>query len=172
MRFLSKKCIWLFLIVVVSTMIVFLHNTNSGKILKSNQLNILTTSPQVDNLDKVDNTIFNLRYENKVWTFKATDFKLDSNVFSIDARINNLGRNGTRADKIKLISKLININIDPEIAFNYIYFGFKNKLNKIQKNIEKLPKDAEINIKNNKINIKNEITGIKLIFLLLNPNQI
>ena len=110
MRFLLKKCIWLFLIVVVSTMIVFLHDTNSVKILKSNQLNILTTSTQVDNLDKFDNTIFNLRYENKVWTFKATDFELDSNVFSIDARINNFGRNGTRADKIKLISKLININ--------------------------------------------------------------
>ncbi|MBQ8522229.1 MAG: VanW family protein [Clostridia bacterium] len=111
---------------------------------------------------QVDDTIFNLYYENKVWTFYAKDFEINSNVFSIDARINNWGRNGSRQDKIKLINKLVKINIDPEIAFNYIYFGFNNKLNKIQKNIEKLPKDAEIRIKNNKINIKNEIIGIKL----------
>ncbi len=109
-----------------------------------------------------DHTIFNFRYENKVWTFKASEFDIDSNIFSIDSRINNLGRNGAKQDKIKLINKLIKINIEPEIAFNYIYFGFNNKINKIKKNIEKTPKSAEISIKNNKINIKNEIVGIKL----------
>ena len=162
MRFLSKKCVWLFLIVVLFTTITFLHNSYFDKNINVGRLNVLTASTQIGNLNDIDNTIFNLRYENKVWTFKAKEFELNSNVFSINSRINNLGRNGTRDDKIKLINKLIQINIEPEIAFNYIYLGFNNKLNKIQKNIEKLPKDAEINIKNNKINIKNEITGVKL----------
>ena len=117
-----------------------------------------------DQLDAVskDETIFKLRYQNKVWVFDASEFEIDSNIFSIDARINNLGRNGSRQDKIKLINKLIEINIEPQIAFNYIYFGFNNKINKIKKNIEKIPKDAEISINSGKINIKNEIIGIKL----------
>ena len=158
MRFLSKKCILMFLIIAGLSSIIFLHN-ESHEDLKTNatHLNIVN-----ENENAKDNTIFNLHYENKVWTFYAKDFELNSDIFTIDARINNLGRNGTKQDKIKLINKLIEINIDPEIAFNYIYFGFNNKLNKIQKNIEKMPKDAEIKIKNNKINIKSEITGIKL----------
>ena len=154
MRFLSKKCIWLFLIIVGLSSIIFLHDHSYSSF---NQLNNLSVANYIK-----DDTIFNLRYDNKVWTFFAHDFELNSKVFSIDARINNYNRNGTRQDKIKLINKLIEIKITPEIAFNYIYLGFNNKLNKIQKNIEKLPKDAEIKISNNKINIENEIVGIKL----------
>ncbi|MBQ7798327.1 MAG: VanW family protein [Clostridia bacterium] len=134
--------------------IIFLHDHSYSSF---NQLNNLSVANYIK-----DDTIFNLRYDNKVWTFFAHDFELNSKVFSIDARINNYNRNGTRQDKIKLINKLIEIKITPEIAFNYIYLGFNNKLNKIQKNIEKLPKDAEIKISNNKINIENEIVGIKL----------
>ena len=163
MRFLSKKFVWLFLIIVLSTLIVFLNNVKiDEKLDYMNSIVVSSTSDFVEDEKVVDETIFNLYYENKVWTIYAKDFEIDSNIFSVNARINNLNRNGTRLDKIDIINKLIKINIEPEIAFNYIYLGFNNKLNKIQKNIEKSPKDAEISIKNNKINIKNEITGIKL----------
>ncbi len=155
MRFLSKRVVWLFVVVIAFSAVVFFHNATMCKCEHFN-LSIVNTSAQ-----SKDDTVFNLRYKNKVWTFKASEFELNSKVFSIDERINRFERNGTREDKIKLINKLIEINIAPEIAFNYIYFGFNNKLNKIQKNIEKLPKDAEIKIKNNKINIVNEIIGIK-----------
>ena len=158
MRFLSKKSIWIFVVIALFGLIVFLDGSN---ICKIDCIKCLSVSRDVTQSKDKDDTIFNLCYENKVWIFRASDFELNSNVFTIDARINNLGRTGSRLDKIKLINKLIEINIDPEIAFNYIYFGFNNKLNKIQKNIEKLPKDAEIKINNNKINIKNEIIGIK-----------
>lgn len=124
-----------------------------------------------ENLGK-DETVFNLHYEGKTWTFYAKDFELDSKVFSLDARINNYNRNGTKQDKINLINKLIKINIPPEIAFNYIYLGFNNKINKIQKNIEKPVKNAEIRVKNNKINIKKEIIGIKLNKYLFYDNLI
>ena len=156
MRFLSKKYVWIFLIIASST-IIFLHYNKFQSIKNIQNVNLV-----VDSMYSIDNTIFNLHYHNKTWVFKANEFKLDSNIFSIDARINNLERNGTKEGKMKLINKLIDINIDPEIAFNYIYFGFNNKLNKIQKNIEKLPQNAEISIKDNKINIKKEIIGVKL----------
>lgn len=167
MRFLSKKYVWLFLIVVVSVATIFLNNAKSDYNITNK--NILQVSSDNQSLD---DTIFNLIYQNKVWTFMAKDFDLNSNVFSIDARINNFGRSGTREDKIKLIKKLTEINIAPDITFNYIYFGFNNKLNKIQKNIEKSPKDAEISVKGNKLNIKNEIIGIKLDKYLFYKNLI
>ena len=153
MRFLSKKFILCFLIIVCSATIAFLHNSSNTY----NQYISVATNSTID-----DNTIFNLHYQNKVWTFKASDFELSGDLFSVDERINRYNRNGSKSDKIKLIKKLLKINIKPEVAFNYIYFGFNNKLNKIQKNIEKTPQNAEISIKNNNINIKNEIIGIKL----------
>ncbi len=163
MRFLSNKCIILILMIISAATLSFLYNNN---LIKSNCKNIscigFTKSEEAKAEDEIDNTIFNLHYKNKVWTFYARDFEIDSNVFSINSRINKYNRNGTREDKIKLINKLINININPEIAFNYIYLGFNNKLNKIEKNINKLPQNAEIKIKNNKLNIKKEIVGIKL----------
>lgn len=150
----------MFLIIVGVSSIIFLHNTQfyslSNSLIATSNLNISA------NGNRQDNTVFNLIYENKVWTFYGKDFEINSNIFSLDARINNFNRNGTRQDKIKLINKLIQININPEIAFNYIYLGFSDKISKIQKNIEKSPRDAKISIKNNKINIKDEIIGIKL----------
>ena len=84
---------------------------------------------------ETDDTSFNLYYENKIWRFKASDFDVDSNIFTINARINKFGKNN-RENKVKILNKLIDINILPEIAFNYIYLGFNKKLNNIIKNIE------------------------------------
>jgi len=154
MRFLSKRFVMILLIIATSVATAFV----GGKFEYDSCTHLSINSKQACE----DNTVFNLRYKNKVWTFNASQFEINSSVFTIDARINNLKRNGTKQDKINLINKLIEINIDPEIAFNYIYLGFNNKINKIQKNIEKTPKDAKLSIINNKININNEIVGIKL----------
>ena len=154
MRFLSKGIV-LSLIIVLSVLFMVLNNDILLNAKCKNCMQVSTSSKDIDD------TIFNLSYKNKIWTFKAREFELNSNIFTLDARINNLNRNGTRNDKIKLINKLIKINISPDIAFNYIYLGFNNKLNNIEKNIKQSPKDAELIIKNNKINIKDEIIGIK-----------
>ena len=154
MRFLSKKYIWILLIVLASGATTFLHN-NVGY----NYNNLI----EINSIEKLsDNTTFNLSYENKTWTFYAKEFKMDSNIFSINSRINYLNRNENKNNKINLINKLISIKIEPRIAFNYAYYGFDEKLNKIAKNVEKMPKNAELNINNGKINIKNEIVGIKI----------
>lgn len=110
----------------------------------------------------VDNTIFKLRYDGKVWEYEANDFKLTSNIFTIDARINAYNRSGDRESKITLLNHLINIKISPEISFNYIYHGFNKKIEKIEKNIEKLPKNAKIIIKKTKLDIVPEVVGVKL----------
>lgn len=142
MRFLSKLVIFI---------IVLIASISSA---------YLTNIANVD-ASEIDDTVFEFYYENKSWIFYAKDFELNSNIFTINARINNYNRNKTKQDKIDLLNKLIEINIDPEIAFNYIYLGFSDKINKIEKNINKMAKNAEIIIKNNKINIKNEVIGIK-----------
>ncbi|MFQ6723814.1 MAG: hypothetical protein ACLRFE_00580, partial [Clostridia bacterium] len=49
----------------------------------------------INSITSKDDTVFNIIYENKAWTFYAKDFELDSKVFTLDARINNLKRNGT-----------------------------------------------------------------------------
>ncbi len=113
-------------------------------------------------VESVDDTVFNISYKNKIWTFKGSDFNIDSNIFTIDARINRFGKNLNRQNKVEILNKLIDIKITPEIAFNYIYPGFNIKINNICKNIEKLPQNAKITINKNKINIKNEIIGIKI----------
>lgn len=154
MRFLSKKYIWVLLIVLASCMIVFLHNNIN---CDGNNLVEINLAKTIE-----DDTIFNLSYDNKTWTMHASEFELKSNIFSINSRINNLNKNQNKNNKINLIDKLINIKIEPQIAFNYVYYGFDKKLNKIIKNIEKNPQNAELNINNNKINIKNEIIGIKV----------
>lgn len=113
-------------------------------------------------VESVDDTVFNISYKNKIWTFKGSDFSIDSNIFTIDARINRFGKNLNRQNKVEILNKLIDIKITPEIAFNYIYPGFNIKINNICKNVEKLPQNAKITINKNKINIKNEIIGIKI----------
>lgn len=109
-----------------------------------------------------DDTVFNLCYKNKIWTFKGSDFEMDSNLFTVSARVNRFGKNENRQNKVYLLNKLININIAPEIAFNYIYYGFSNKINNISKNIEKTSQNANLTINKDKINIKSEIVGIKI----------
>lgn len=167
MRFLSKGlCCFLLACVVL---ILFLHadffNNYVSFRLGFGEAKNAGASAVISNVDTneklKDDTVFNLCYDGKVWTFNAKDFILDSKVFSIIGRINGLNRNGSRDDKIRLINKLIKINIAPDVAFNYIYYGFNNKLNKIEKNINKMPQNAEIKIKNGKLNIKNEVVGIK-----------
>ncbi|MBO5949055.1 hypothetical protein J6Q66_09510, partial [bacterium] len=59
-----------------------------------NSIVVSSTSDFVEDEKVVDETIFNLYYENKVWTIYAKDFEIDSNIFSVNARINNLNRNG------------------------------------------------------------------------------
>ena len=113
-------------------------------------------------VEEIDTTRFNLRYGNKIWTFDAQDFEIDANIFTDVARASAFGRNGTRENKIKLMNKLIEINIDYKVAFNYIYNGFDVKINKIKKNIEKLPQNAEISIKGGSINVKGEVVGVKV----------
>ena len=94
---------------MLSTMLVFLHDTKFYKHFNYQQSLSVSADLMDDNDYNTDDTIFNLRYENKVWSFSAKDFQLNSNIFSVDTRINNFGRNGTRDDKIKLINKLIKI---------------------------------------------------------------
>lgn len=154
MRFLSKKYICILLIVLASGAVTFLHNNGGYSYNNLIEINSIENS--------FDNTIFNLNYQNKTWTIYAKEFKIDSNIFSINSRINNLNKNKNKNNKINLINKLINIKIEPKIVFNYIYYGFDEKLNKIAKNIEKTPKNAELYINNGKINIKNETVGIKI----------
>ena len=179
MRFLSRgmNCAILFIVISIISLLIF-NSLNDNKVyfrLMNNpisNINIEHNALSGDFDKEVDNTIFNLCYDNKIWTFYAEDFNINSNVFSVAERINRYGRNGKKADKIKLINKLIKINISPEVAFNYIYYGFNNKINKIEKNINKLPQNAEIKIKNNKLNIKKEIVGIKLNKYLFYENLI
>lgn len=109
-----------------------------------------------------DDTVFNFYYQNKIWTFKGSDFDVDSNIFTIDARINRFGKNLNRDNKVELLNKLIKIKITPEIAINYIYLNFNKKINNIAKNIEKLPQNAKISTNKGGLNIKNEIIGVKI----------
>lgn len=117
---------------------------------------------QANSIEQQDDTIFNLNYGGKVWVFNSSEFEINSNIFTINARVNAFNRNGGRQHKIELLNSLIDINISPEVAFNYIYLGFNEKIEKISKNIEKTSKNAKIIIKNNKINILNEVIGVKL----------
>ena len=109
-----------------------------------------------------DDTVFNLSYKNKIWTFKGSDFNIDSNIFTINARINRFNKNVNRQNKVQILNKLVDIKITPEIAFNYIYLGFNNKINNIAKNIEKNQQNAKLLLNKDEINIKNEIIGIKI----------
>ena len=182
MRFLSKKCLIkisrasiLACIMLAISIVTFLmcanalNKTNSNlneiefsKVNDSN-CNLMRTgcfqthksSPQQAG------TVFNIYYGDKSWVFKAKDFELSSDIFSLDARINNYNRNGTRQEKIELLNKLIDINIEPKIAFNYIYSGFNKKINIIKKNVEKPSKNAEIKLINNNLKIYSEIIGVK-----------
>ena len=170
MRFLSKGVACAIMFVVISIISFLCINITGGNsvnfnLAKNPIANISVTRNKLkadDVLEAVDDTVFNLHYDDKIWTFRAKDFEIDSNVFSIAERINRYSRNGSRANKIQLINKLIDVNMAQDVAFNYVYYGFNKKLNKIEKNINKLPQNAEIIIKNNRINIKNEIIGVKL----------
>ncbi len=147
MRFLSKFILAIIICGISCGIAPFVH---------------IPDSVEASSANVVDDTIFNLCYEGKTWVYRASEFEINSNIFTINARINAFNRNGSREQKIQLLNNLLKINIAPEIAFNYVCLGFNKKIEKISKNIEKTPKNAKILIINNKINILNEIVGIKL----------
>ena len=121
MRFLSKNILLIFLIIATS----FIVAVFSCGIFNQNRQCI--SVPVSNTFNDCDNIIFNFRHNNKIWSFSSDEFDVNSDLFNIDERIKRFNRNGTRQDKIKLINKLIQINIPPDIAFNYIYFGFNRK---------------------------------------------
>ena len=106
MRFLSKKCILILMLALASIGLFVWLERDGAKSVFINNSDVAVVSGDIK---WEDNTVFNLSYENKVWTYTAKDFKINSKIFSIDSRINSYNRNGTKEDKVRLINKLIDI---------------------------------------------------------------
>ena len=91
---------------------------------------------------KEDNTIFELKYDNKIWKFYAKDFCKSNAQFDINYNLNKYKLNNNKKQKIKLINNLLKLKINKKIIINSVFPNFDKKILNIQNNIEKIPKNA------------------------------
>lgn len=114
---------------------------------------------------KEDNTIFELKYDNKIWKFYAKDFCKSNAQFDINYNLNKYKLNNNKKQKIKLINNLLKLKINKKIIINSVFPNFDKKILNIQNNIEKMPKNAYLSY-NRKLKIIKEINGINIDFNL------
>lgn len=123
---------------------------------------------KVENCD-TDDTIFNFKYENKLWQYKVENI-VQSKQFDINYQLNKYNKNN-KEQKIILINYMKKLGFNNEIIIEYLFPNLLNKINKIKLNIEKDVKNAEIiAISLNKVKINKEIIGIKLNYNLFLEN--
>ena len=80
MRCFFKWSIFIILLAVSGVLYNFNVSNRCNLSIGTVNQNLLTKHNDV-----VDDTIFNLHYQNKVWTFNASEFDIDSNIFSINS---------------------------------------------------------------------------------------
>ena len=72
-----------------------------------------------------------------------------SDIFSIDYKLNQYNRFGTKQQRVLLLSHMLSVGIDQQIAVNYIFPNLKNMVDKIAKNIYIKPQNATISTNTN-----------------------
>lgn len=154
-HFFYKITKFLIFLLIIFAIIIFSHT--------SLMINIDTTYALENTIQ--DTTFFDLHYEGKHFNFSASEFKIFSKVFMINEKISKYKRNGSKSDKIQILNRAINLGLDLDIAFNYIFPGLDEKINKIEKWVNTKSTDASVKINkysNNPITINKEIVGITL----------
>jgi len=104
-------------------------------------------------------------YNNKVFTYSLSNNIKHSYQFDINYEINKLKRFSSYEERKSLLSHLIKIGIDSNIAVNYLFPNISKKINLIEKNIFTAPKNAKlkINADSEKVfTISKEVVGKKL----------
>ena len=141
-------------VVILGQFLILDHNTN--KILQDgtviNGYNLSGMSKEEANVilidkfqEKAEDLTLNIKTEDKNWTFTKEDFKVNSDIHPVlEASQNRDLLLGNKEKEIDLLSQFNNLGGSINVAFNYIYVGLDEKLEKIIKEVEIEPVNSEI----------------------------
>ena len=104
-------------------------------------------------------------YQGKIFTYSLEKNIKTSSQFDLNYQINKYNRFGSHDDRIKLLSYMISIGIDKEIALNYLFPNLNKTITKIEKNLHIPAKNANLKINHmgkHVFKITPEIIGIDL----------
>ncbi len=108
---------------------------------------------------------FNFYYNDKIFNYQLTNNTKTSSQFDQAYLLNKYGRFSSTADRKKLLSHMLNVGIEEEVALEYLFPNITKSINKITKNISLPVRDARIRIISNSekvFEIIPEQTGISL----------
>ena len=104
-------------------------------------------------------------FQNRIFTYTLNENFKTPTLFYDKTEIEKFNRFGTVQERQELLTKMLNIRIDAEIALDYLFPNLINKLNTIEKNINKQAKSATFKVDSNSqtvFHITPETTGIQL----------
>jgi len=141
-------------VIILGQFLILDHNTN--KILQEgtviNGYNLSGVSKEEANVmlldkfeEKADHFELNISSKDKTWSFNKKDFKVNSDIHPIleasqdrDALLN------TKEKEVNLLSQFNNLGGSINVAFNYIFVGLDEKIEKIIDEVEQEPINSEI----------------------------
>lgn len=91
--------------------------------------------------NKIDNLQIRLTYKDKEWNYNSSDFKVNSEIFTIIDEAYKYTQMDKKSDVLKLISTG-GYNFD--IAFNHVFIDFKDKVELIKQEIEQPFVNSEV----------------------------
>ena len=104
-------------------------------------------------------------HNGRIFTYNLYENIKTSNQFHLNYELHKFNRFGSKAERVKLLEKLINIGLEKEIALDYLFPNLSKTINSIEKSVHLSPKDASLKINSNSnhvFNIQKECVGIKV----------
>ncbi len=104
---------------------------------------------QKSNLATCENEKIEFEFGQKTFIYNLKSNIKKSDIFSIDYKLKQYNRFGTRQQRIDLLNHMLNVGFDRQVAINYIFPNLKNLVDRMAKNIYVKPQNATISTNTN-----------------------
>ncbi len=95
-------------------------------------------------LEKVDEVNVTLKYDDKIWQFKGSDFEVNPDISQQVLEVLAYGREGNVFEKNKIAKKIKEEGLDYNISYAEILGGLENRIDEISNEINKEPQLAYV----------------------------
>ena len=123
----------------------FYENTSINGIdvsgMNKNEAYQLISARLLSNKDQIQ---IKLKYQEKEWILKGTDFVIDNDIMPAVEKAFSIGRQGATAKRVATVKNIKTNGLRESISYRYVLGGFDSKIDEIIKEINILPKNQEI----------------------------
>jgi len=141
-------------VVIIGQFLILDHNTNQilpdGTIINGYNLSGMSKAEASVILsrkfnEKADNFQLTINNEDQSWTFDEQDFEVNSDIHTV-LEASDLRKNyfDNKEERVTLISQFEKVGGSVNVAFNYMFIGLDEKIEKIISEVETAPIDSRI----------------------------